>query len=286
LSRTGISFRARFTIEPRRAAILTAALSATVAILSPHFDDAVLSCWSLLESAASVLVVNVFAGAPRPGAPAGWWDALSGRDDPGRAVRARSAEDRAALALVGRKALNLGFLDLQYRTEALALGPIFKAVRHVLPTNALVLGPAGLTSRDLDPALPNPHPDHLAVRDTVLALRNHGFEVGLYADLPHANAGGWPEYIAPNGRDANVARRWRAAFASAGLAREQLAPDVRRLEPDVLGRKLGAVRLYASQLETLELLYGRGIEDPDLLGYEVIWRLEARPRGARRRPLG
>jgi hypothetical protein len=29
-------------------------------ILSPHFDDAVLSCWHALASAGEVLVVNVF----------------------------------------------------------------------------------------------------------------------------------------------------------------------------------------------------------------------------------
>ncbi len=43
-------------------------------ILSPHFDDAVLSCWHVLASAGEVLVVNVFAGEP----PAG---ALGGLDD-------------------------------------------------------------------------------------------------------------------------------------------------------------------------------------------------------------
>ncbi len=36
-------------------------------ILSPHFDDAVLSCWHLLAGAGAVLVVNVFAGEPPAG---------------------------------------------------------------------------------------------------------------------------------------------------------------------------------------------------------------------------
>ena len=49
-------------------------------ILSPHFDDAVLSCWHLLASAGEVLVVNVFAGEP-PAGTLGWWDELAGASD-------------------------------------------------------------------------------------------------------------------------------------------------------------------------------------------------------------
>src|SRR3954468_1605952 len=53
-------------------------------ILSPHLDDAVLSCWHVLTGPGEVAVVNVFAGVPPAGAPVGWWDRLSG-DGGGRA---------------------------------------------------------------------------------------------------------------------------------------------------------------------------------------------------------
>jgi hypothetical protein len=40
-------------------------------ILSPHLDDAVLSCWHLLTGPGEVEVINVFAGVPADlGAPA------------------------------------------------------------------------------------------------------------------------------------------------------------------------------------------------------------------------
>jgi pimeloyl-ACP methyl ester carboxylesterase len=58
-------------------------------ILSPHFDDAVLSCWHLLASAGEVLVVNVFAGEP-PAGTLGWWDELAGASDSAAAVRQRA----------------------------------------------------------------------------------------------------------------------------------------------------------------------------------------------------
>ncbi len=89
-------------------------MSPRTVILSPHFDDAVLSCWHLLASADEVLVVNVFAGEP-PAGTLGWWDRLAGATDSAAAVRTRIEEDRQALALAGRTAVNLPFLDSQYR---------------------------------------------------------------------------------------------------------------------------------------------------------------------------
>ena len=100
-------------------------------ILSPHFDDAVLSCWHVLASAGEVLVVNVFAGEP-PARTLGWWDRLAGATDSAAAVRMRIEEDRQALALAGRTAVNLPFLDSQYRQPDQAPGEIVEALRGVV----------------------------------------------------------------------------------------------------------------------------------------------------------
>ena len=91
------------------------AVGPPIAILSPHLDDAVLSCWHLLAGPGEVAVINVFAGIPPTGAPAGWWDRMTGHADAQAVVRARRDEDRAALALAQREAVNLDFLDRQYR---------------------------------------------------------------------------------------------------------------------------------------------------------------------------
>src|SRR5437764_15405533 len=86
-------------------------------ILSPHLDDAVLSCWHLLTQVGEVAVINVFAGVPTElGGPA-WWDEYTGASDSAERVRERIEEDRTALAVAGRTAVNLGFLDEQYRSE-------------------------------------------------------------------------------------------------------------------------------------------------------------------------
>ena len=82
-------------------------------IVSPHFDDAVLSCWTVLSSGGQVEVVNVFAGTPSGDAPPGWWDQALGT--PAAAIRTMAEEDRRALARAGRASRNLDFLDAQYR---------------------------------------------------------------------------------------------------------------------------------------------------------------------------
>jgi hypothetical protein len=90
-----------------------------------------------------VLVVNVFAGEPRAGT-LGWWDELAGATDSAAAVRTRVEEDRQALALAGRTAINLSFLDSQYRKGDQASGEIVRALRGVLAKDARIYAPASL----------------------------------------------------------------------------------------------------------------------------------------------
>src|SRR5271170_7121838 len=135
-----------------------------VVILSPHFDDAALSCWHVLAGPAEVLVVNVFAGEPPAGA-LGWWDRAAGASDSPAAVRVRVDEDRRALALAGRAAVNLPFLDSQYREGDQAAGEIVEALRGVPVAGARLYAPASLGDH---------HRDHTAVRAAALALHAEG----------------------------------------------------------------------------------------------------------------
>ena len=69
--------------------------SAPTVILSPHLDDGVWSCFSLLAREDDVVVATVFAGIPD--AAPGWWDAQCGITDSAAHVRDRRAEDSAVL---------------------------------------------------------------------------------------------------------------------------------------------------------------------------------------------
>jgi len=234
-------------------------------ILSPHFDDAVLSCWHVLAGAGEVLVVNVFGGAP-PAGTLGWWDELTGATDSAAAVRMRVEEDRQALARTGRVTVNLPFLDRQYRDGDQAPGEIVQALRGVLVAGARIYAPASLGDH---------HPDHTAVRAAALALHAEGAEVTLYADLPHATVFGWPRWVLDgSSSEADPAGEgWAAQLLETGVSVERMVPAVHRLGTEDHAGKLEAVFRYGSQIAPLQKDFG-SLADPQLLGLEVDWRLQ------------
>jgi LmbE family N-acetylglucosaminyl deacetylase len=141
-----------------------------VVIVSPHFDDAVLSCWSVIEGDDDVSVVTVFTGGPEPGFISEW-DRDTGVDSATRMVQ-RAEENRAALALAGREPTDLGFLEIQYESgevDAAALEPYLRAAD-------VVYLPAGV-------GVEHVNAEHIVVRDACLAIRD---DVWLYADQPYS----------------------------------------------------------------------------------------------------
>jgi GlcNAc-PI de-N-acetylase len=230
-------------------------------IVSPHFDDAVLSCWRVLTSRGEVEVVNVFGGVPPRGSAPGWWDRHLG--SPEVAVHTRREEDRRALAHAGRSARSLDFMDGQYRDHDQPVEPLAAALRAAVPRGATVYAPASI-GQILD---------HDAVRAAALELRELGSPVVLYADLPHAGVDGWPPWVAEDGGSREVASAWDRSLAGAGLAPESLTPGVYRLSPEAYARKIAAIREYESQIELLEAFFDGPLDDRELLGYEVEWRV-------------
>ena len=82
-------------------------------VVSPHFDDAVLSCGHLLAMAGGTKVVTVFTAGQSPVLLP--WDRAAGFARGDDVMAARAAEDRAALALVGATPHHMGFHDSLYR---------------------------------------------------------------------------------------------------------------------------------------------------------------------------
>ena len=252
-----------------------------IVVASPHLDDAVLSCWRLLESAAEVTVVNVFSGSPAPGVPVPWWDRLTGATDPIERMRERREEDRRALGLAGRTAVALDLLDAQYRDEPPSVAGLAERLRAALPPSAVVYAPAAMTG----------HPDHELVRDAVLELGRSGSRLALYADLPHAILHGWPAWVtgepdteSPDGLDVGAA--WNEVLAGAGLAVERLVPRVRPLDAGSRKRKLRAVASYETQRAALDELAFVPLDDPAALAWEVTWLVPSSAIGHTQEPGG
>jgi LmbE family N-acetylglucosaminyl deacetylase len=208
-----------------------------VSIVSPHLDDAVLSCWHLLAGPGDVRVINLFTGVPEGGL--GAWDRRTGSQDSTQRMRERLAEDRAALRATGRPALNVGLLDHQYRDG----GAPSVALERLVDPRGVVYVPVAFGG----------HPDHVAARDAGLALREEGVDVRLYADLPHAAAAGWPRWLTgPAGRPMlRPDGGWRPALGDAGIDPDAATAEVRRLDAAAFGRKLGALHCYVTQLPAL-----------------------------------
>jgi hypothetical protein len=234
-------------------------------ILSPHFDDAVLSCWQVLEAVGDVTVVNVFTASPQAGRPVPWWDRLTGARDSIARMAERRAEDRAALALAGCEALSLGLLDDQYRAADVEAPAVLEPLREALAPGSSLYAPVAMDD----------HRDHVLVRDAALSLAGVGWPLVLYADLPHAITAGWPSWVTGVRKrpGADPGASWDRALDAAGLALEELAACVRPLEPPARARKLAALDCYRTQREALDRFSFAPLAEPDALAWEVYWRV-------------
>jgi hypothetical protein len=207
-------------------------------VVSTHLDDAVMSCWSLIDGAPDVSVVTVFTGGPEPGF-LGAWDSDSGAPDSATRMEERRAEDRSALALAGCAFVHLGVLEVEYgggecRPEAIA---------HLLADAPVVYAPAGIGLRHVNE-------EHGRVRDTVLSLRP---DAVLYADQPCCGF--------------RSDTQLPAALATGRVA------AVVALTAEQRQRKSRAIGCYAAELPKLERPESFGpFADPGNLEHEVFWR--------------
>ncbi|WP_084703989.1 PIG-L deacetylase family protein [Phaeacidiphilus oryzae] len=135
-------------------------------VLSPHLDDAVLSCGALLSHACRrvpVTVATVFSeGAPPPYTlSARRFLKQTGAGDAEQLYEARRAEDREVLEGMGVGWLHAGFTEALFRREpeppqaglsrSLALiGRLLPEVVHLYPTYRLHITSGRLAARDVE----------------------------------------------------------------------------------------------------------------------------------------
>jgi LmbE family N-acetylglucosaminyl deacetylase len=236
-----------------------------VLLLSPHLDDAVIDCWSLLTGDGAVEVVNVFALSP-PDGTATDWDRVVGATDSAALFAARVEEDARALALAGRKPHNLPFLELQYRRGKPfpTWGEIDAEVARRVPAASRVLAPMTIGTV---------HPDHALLRGYALALAAQGHAVSLYADLPYATVYGWPAWVTGGEPDPHldVDAYWAPSFE--GVPVDPRAARLTRLDDAAAERKLEAMRAYATQFPTLDRGPIGNLSNPAIHRHEALWEL-------------
>ena len=212
--------------------------------LSPHLDDAVLSCggriWQQAQAGERVLVVTVFAGPPPPGTPLSpFAQELHARwEHPDNAVTRRQEEDRAALAHLGAEAVHWPYADCIYRqtpdghflcaSEEMLWGEIHPAEEGLVAELAARLAALPLARGGVvyAPLGAGHHVDHQIVRRSAEAS---GHALVYYEDFPYAKE---PHAV----QAAPGEERWQT----------ELVP----LSEEALEAKTSAIACYRSQLST------------------------------------
>jgi LmbE family N-acetylglucosaminyl deacetylase len=162
-------------------------------IVSPHLDDAALSCGGRMLGDQAVLVVNVFSRTA-------WWRFGIGEEERETIQACREMEENLVARLSGARMIALGLPEALLR--GYAMGDVFG------PPRGDEVGPAGggvgsqIREAVLKLALENPlahwflplgvgnHVDHVLVRNTAISgLREAGVKethLHFYEDLPYA----------------------------------------------------------------------------------------------------
>ena len=227
--------------------------AANLVVISPHLDDAVLSCGDLLRRRPGAVVITAFAGRPDQYPELTSWDARAGFEAGADVVGARREEDRAALAVLGARPHWLGFPDPQYGTkpERRELADALAAALDELEPEILVL-PLGMF-----------HDDHRLTADAALDALRHRPDLTLlaYADAIYR-------------RVPDLVEERLAALRAAGLDLQALAVPQRPAGPE----KRRAVACYRSQVRALERSWDGGASDA--FEPEQFWLLTEAASGA------
>ncbi len=221
--------------------------------LSPHLDDAALSCGGLIATQArrgeTVAVLTVFAASPPERAPLSafarslherWREAAPPGLDFADPLAVRRAEDRRALATLGPtvRAIHHALPDCIYRAHPETGQPLYASEEAIFGA----VHSADPARDDLESAPPLPpgatlyaplgvggHVDHQLVREAMTGWLSSG-DVWYYEDFPYAAQPG--------------------ALEAALVQHRGLTPELIPLSAGALEAKIEAVACYDSQIST------------------------------------
>ncbi|MFT5643452.1 MAG: LmbE family N-acetylglucosaminyl deacetylase [Janthinobacterium sp.] len=223
-----------------------------VVILSPHLDDAALSCGGLLHALRgriSTLVVSTCCGTPRVLAAGGMGKLQLRRGHVNPQYRRR--EDIAAMHSVNADFVHLSFPDGIYRRSPLTgkliyrnererwISPHIEDIAHIeemyLVLRRLCLGLGSILL--LSPMGIGNHVDHQIVAQVAVRLAASGVTLLFYEDFPYVA----DPSIGSGDLDGPLA----------ALARMQLTPSKHFVVPVDVDGKMALLRHYASQVPAL-----------------------------------
>jgi LmbE family N-acetylglucosaminyl deacetylase len=204
-------------------AVREAAVAQRIVVVSPHYDDGVLSLGASIAAWARagtvVELLTVLGCDPDSAAPSGGWDRRGGFATEGESARARREEDRRACAVLGARPVPLPFGSVDYERHGDDTDVRAAVTRAVAAAELVLL-----------PGHPLTHPDHAWLSG--LLGEGLGPRVALYAEQPYTQRSGGPASAPQAAAGADV-------FEPVPVAsRDRLA-------------KWRAIRCYRSQLPLL-----------------------------------
>jgi LmbE family N-acetylglucosaminyl deacetylase len=216
-------------------------------ILSPHLDDAALSCGGLAAELAGITPVEVwtiFAGAPvfGPYSPlARWFHDISGGSSGARLASKRRREDIKACRVISAKPRHFKWFDAVYRRTSSG-EPLYQNSRQVTwhPEDDIVvatIAAALLKNLRFDDVLLVPlgiglHVDHLIVR--AAAERLDRLDLTYYVDVPYIRT--YPQELAAQ---------------TSGMTKQ-----LYRISPRYTSAWIASVMAYETQIKMLEEAVG------------------------------
>ncbi|MHC3908533.1 hypothetical protein ACMZ4X_01755 [Achromobacter marplatensis] len=213
-------------------------------VVSPHYDDAILSCGGWLSVCPGSIVVTVCTGPADAPDRLTDWDRRCGFSSAAQAMASRQQENQRALSMIECRGLDLDLQDSQYRDapdedRSLMTERLFHAVASLAPD--VVVIPLGLF-----------HGDHVRVGDAGLMIREAtpGVAWFAYEDIPYRSYPG-------------LMQERLVQLHARGIA---VTPHPYAVDADAKARLISA---YASQLR------GLARSAHELAGQECYWRLSA-----------
>jgi len=217
-------------------------LAALLVVLSPHLDDAILSCGGLIHRRSvagdQVIVLTVFATDGGDSEPSEFARRILGYMRLGRnGMQVRREEDLAGCRMIGAEASHWDLPEAIFRRDPATQEPLYKAYRDlfgaVQPADESLIATLadqllGEVRGDeiLAPLAIGHHVDHQILR--AAAQRAFGLRLGFYEDFPYLQKRGaiqaalgmdegWQSEVIPLGR----ADR-RAKVSAIGAYRSQI----------------------------------------------------------------
>jgi LmbE family N-acetylglucosaminyl deacetylase len=215
-----------------------------VIVLSPHFDDAVLSLGGLIaQRGGETTVATFFTRAPAQPTTTPW-DVRSGFIDSSQAVTSRTKENDAAIGSLGATVENFGYEEEQYsprsaetnnQTKQAMARDIQALIERIArgASSVAVYGPSIFTENIT-------HPDHKllhdAFTDVARSYPNKNVDFYYYEDYPYTQ-----NFV----RESSISLKQNVENDTGFQLSEVDIP----LRPDDLTKKIDALKHYSSQLE-------------------------------------